>query len=102
MVNSLLGLSAAFLNLKIGLLYWGYGGGITVPVECRLSAVLNMKRLKQPDVIRGTGLAKATVTALYFDSAKRLDYATLEKLCRFLDCQPGDLLAYVPDDGQSR
>ncbi|APC08275.1 helix-turn-helix domain-containing protein [Neomoorella thermoacetica] len=71
-------------------------------IECRLSTILGMKRLKQADVIRGTGLAKGTITELYFDRAKRLDYATLDKLCSFLNCQPGDLLVYVPEkDSQS-
>lgn len=28
-----------------------------------------------------------------------IDTVSLNSLCKFLDCQPGDLLAYVPDDG---
>ncbi|HHV58260.1 MAG TPA: helix-turn-helix transcriptional regulator [Firmicutes bacterium] len=66
-------------------------------IECRLSTVLGAKRLKQSDVIRATGLAKGTLTELYHDRARRIDFGTLEKLCRFLDCQPGDLLVYVPE-----
>lgn len=27
-----------------------------------------------------------------------IDMRTLDSLCRYLDCQPGDLLEYVPDD----
>lgn len=54
------------------------------------------------DVVRGTGLAKNTVLALYHDRVHKVDYSVLEKLCRFLDCQPGDLLVYVPDGEESR
>jgi putative transcriptional regulator len=30
--------------------------------------------------------------------AKALKFETLNKLCRILDCQPGDLLEYLPDE----
>lgn len=48
------------------------------------------------DVVRGTGLAKNTVHALYHDRVHKVDYHVLEKLCEFLNCQPGDLLVYEP------
>jgi putative transcriptional regulator len=34
-------------------------------------------------------------------NVKRFDVNTLEKLCKYFDCQPGDLLEYTPDDGTS-
>lgn len=27
-----------------------------------------------------------------------LDYKTIDKLCAYLNCQPGDLIEYVPDE----
>jgi len=73
-------------------------GVITVQIECRLSTVMGAKRLKMMDVVRGTGLGKVTVWRLYHDKATKIGFDVLAKLCRFLDCQPGDLLVYVPDD----
>lgn len=70
-------------------------------ITCRLSAILGERRLKMIDVARGTGLAKNTVLALYHDRVKRVDYAVLDKLCSFLNCQPGDLLVYVPENGKA-
>lgn len=29
-----------------------------------------------------------------------IDTRTIEALCKYLDCQPGDILEYVPDDAQ--
>lgn len=74
-------------------------------IHCRLSAILGERRIKQIEVVRETGLAKATVNLLYNDRTTKVDYATLDKLCSFLNCQPGDLLVYVPEsqnkkDGQ--
>lgn len=31
----------------------------------------------------------------------RIDVETIDKLCRALDCQPGDLLEYAPDPSQA-
>ncbi|MGB9662743.1 MAG: helix-turn-helix domain-containing protein [Moorellaceae bacterium] len=73
-----------------------------MPITCKLSTLLGEHRLKMSDVVRGTGLAKNTVLALYHDRVRKVDYGVLEKLCKFLNCQPGDLLVYVPDEEQVR
>jgi putative transcriptional regulator len=38
------------------------------------------------DVHDKTGLARKTVSALYNDKVSRVDYSTIEKLCRLFDC----------------
>lgn len=70
-------------------------------IRCRLSAIMGEKRLKMTDVARATGLARSTVWGLYHDRVQRVEYPVLDKLCRALNCQPGDLLVYVPD-GEDR
>ena len=67
-------------------------------ISCRLSTILGEKRLKMADVVRETGLAKGTVHALYHDKVTKVDYRVLDKLCSFLDCEPGDILVYIKDD----
>ena len=32
------------------------------------------------------------------NQARAIRFGTLNKLCKILDCQPGDLLEYIPDD----
>ena len=44
-----------------------------------------------------TGLPETTVGKLVKDEVTRIDKKTLESLCRALQCQPGDLLEYVPE-----
>jgi putative transcriptional regulator len=39
---------------------------------------------------------------LWYGRVKRIDTDTLEALCKALDCQPGDLLVYVPDEEKGR
>jgi putative transcriptional regulator len=40
----------------------------------------------------------ANVSILKKNKARAIRFSTLDAICRKLDCQPGDLLEYVPDD----
>ena len=61
-------------------------------IRCHLSKIMGMHKLKIADVSRETGLNRSTVTALYNETATRLDLETVEKLCKLFKCQIGDLL----------
>lgn len=50
--------------------------------------------------LRKNGLYAATVDKLI--KGGTVDTDTINKLCRILDCQPGDILEYVPDDMPER
>lgn len=67
-------------------------------IKCNLSRMLGEKKLKISDVSRDTGLNRGTLTRLYQETAERVDLDVLEQLCRYLDCEVGDLLELV-DDG---
>lgn len=69
-----------------------------MPIRCRLSAILGERRIKMSELARQTGLAKGTILGLYHERVRKVDYSVLEKICKALDCQPGDLLVYVPDE----
>ena len=64
-------------------------------VTCKLSTILGAKRLKVADVVRATGIARATVDRYYYDTVKSFDRDVLGKLCQFLQLNPGDLLVMV-------
>ena len=59
------------------------------------------KRLKISDVEESTGLNRGTISRLFHEEAQRVDLDALEKLCRFLDCQVGDLLELVDDKSKN-
>ncbi|MBA4144056.1 MAG: helix-turn-helix transcriptional regulator [Nitrosospira sp.] len=64
-------------------------------IICRLSTILGARRIKVADVCRATGIARATLDRYYYDRVKSFDRAVLEKLCQFLQLNPGDLLIIV-------
>ena len=43
------------------------------------------------------GLSIVNLSILKTEKAKGIRFATLEAICRELDCQPGDILEYRPD-----
>jgi len=53
--------------------------------------MMGERKLKIADVARETGLNRSTVSALYNETATRVDLNAIEALCRLLDCQVGDL-----------
>ena len=61
-------------------------------VRIHLSRLMGEKRVKIADIERDTGLSRTTLSRLYHEKAGRLDFDTLEVLCRYLDVQVGDLL----------
>jgi putative transcriptional regulator len=53
------------------------------------------QKLKISDVARETGLNRNTVTLLYQETATRVDLDAIERLCRFLNVEIGELFELV-------
>ena len=53
--------------------------------------------LRSRHLAQRAGLSENTISAIYNGKITRMEMETLNKLCVALDCQPGDLLEYVPD-----
>ena len=52
------------------------------------------RNLKKQDVMRLTGISKATMAKLSTNEYVSLE--VIDKLCIALECQPGDLMEYIP------
>jgi putative transcriptional regulator len=66
-------------------------------IRCHLSTLMGRSKLRIADVSRQTGLNRSTITALYKETATRIDLQDVGQLCRFFDCQVGDLFEYAKD-----
>lgn len=79
----------------------------TMAVRSRLKIILaehNTARIRsglEPRTVRSLAeeidLSPSVITGLTSGRARRVDFETLNKLCRVLSCTPGDILEYVPD-----
>lgn len=61
-------------------------------IKCHLSRLMGEKKLKIADVARDTNINRGTITRLYHETAERVDLEVLETLCRYLECEVGELL----------
>ena len=72
-----------------------------MPVRIHLSRLMGERKLKIADVARETDINRGTLTRLYYEKAERVDLDVLEKLCRFLECEIGDLMEIVDESGEA-
>ena len=65
-------------------------------LRCHLSSLMGRDKLNIADVARATGLNRSTVTALYRETATRVELPAIEQLCTLFKCSVGELLEHVP------
>ena len=71
-------------------------------IVVRLDVELAKHKMSVGDFAEQVGLTPANVAVLKNGRAKAVRFSTLEAICRVLDCQPGDILEYVPEVVLSR
>jgi putative transcriptional regulator len=54
-------------------------------------------RMKVPELQKKCGVNKNTLYAIYNNTCTRVDLSVLNRICKALDCQPGDLMVYETD-----
>lgn len=59
--------------------------------------MLAKRKVKSKALAEYVGITEANLSLLKQGKVKGVRFETLEKICEFLDCQPGDLLVYVPE-----
>lgn len=47
------------------------------------------------------GISPANIAVLKNGRAKAIRFSTLDAICNVLDCQPGDILRWVPDEAEN-
>jgi putative transcriptional regulator len=71
-----------------------------VPIVIHLDRLLVERKLTLTELASRIGITIANLSILKTNKARAVRFSTLEALCRELDCQPGELLDYEPDETQ--
>ena len=66
-----------------------------------IDVMLAKRKMSVTELSEKLGITMANVSILKNGKAKAVKVQTLNKLCAALDCQPGDLFEYVPDETES-
>ncbi len=69
-----------------------------MPIEIDLDVMLAKRRMSVQDFADAIGITPANVAVLKNGRAKAVRFTTLEAICRVLECQPGDILRWVPEE----
>lgn len=67
-----------------------------------IDVMLAKRKMSVGELANRVGITLANMSILKTGKAKAIKVSTLAKLCEALDCQPGDLLEYVPNAGSPR
>jgi putative transcriptional regulator len=67
-------------------------------IVVNLDVMLARRKMRSKELAEQIGITEQNVSLLKSGKVRGVRFETLEKICVALDCQPGDLLEYRPDD----
>ncbi len=71
-----------------------------MPIITNLDVMLAKRKMSLTELSERIGITMANLSILKKGKAKAIRFSTLEAICEVLECQPGDILSYVPPDEQ--
>ena len=66
-------------------------------IKFKVKVLLAMRDMTQKELAERTGIRPPTISAICTGAVKHFPVDAMEKICAVLECQPGDLMEYVPD-----
>lgn len=68
-----------------------------MPIIINLDVMLAKRKVKSKDLAANIGITEQNLSLLKQGKVKGFRLATLEAICQYLSCQPGDILEYIPE-----
>ena len=67
-------------------------------IKFKVKVMLAINEMTQKELAERTGIRQPTVSAICTGAVKHLPVEALNKICEVLNCQPADLMEYIPDE----
>lgn len=67
-------------------------------IRIHIDVMLATRKMSVTELSERVGITMANLSILKNGKAKAIRLTTLEAICKALDCQPGDLIEYVPEE----
>ena len=64
----------------------------------RLDRMLAERKISSKELAELVGISQVNMSRIKTGKVSAIRFSTLDAICRALDCQPGDVLEYMPDD----
>jgi putative transcriptional regulator len=71
-----------------------------MPIVVNLDVMMAKRKISLNELSERVDLTLSNLSILKTGKAKAIRFSTLESICKALNCQPGDLLEYVSEDGK--
>ena len=69
-------------------------------IVVNLDVMLARRKMKVTELADRIGITMANISILKQNKARAIRFSTLDAICRALECQPADLLEYVPGEDE--
>ncbi len=69
-----------------------------MPIIVNLDVMLAKRKIRGKELATEIGITEQNLSLLRTGKVKGVRFSTLEQICRILECQPGDILEYIPDE----
>ena len=73
-----------------------------MPIVVNLDVMLAKRKMRSRELAAAIGLSEVNLSLLKSGKVRGIRFETLARICEALECQPGDLLEFAPDDGEAR
>ncbi len=69
-----------------------------MPIIVNLDVMLAKRKIRGKELATEIGITEQNLSLLRTGKVKGVRFSTLEKICQILECQPGDILEFIPDE----
>ena len=70
-------------------------------IMVNLDVMMAKRKMSLNELAERVDVTVANLSVLKNNRARAVRFSTLEAICKALDCQPGDILEFVPDGGEN-
>ena len=70
-----------------------------MPIVVNLDVMMAKRKMSLNELSEKVDITPANLSILKTGKAKAIRFSTLELICKVLNCQPGDILEFIPDEG---
>ena len=69
-----------------------------MPIILRLDRMMAARKISLNQLAKEVGISNVNLSNIKTGKISAIRFSTLEAICRVLDCQPGDILEYRPEE----
>ncbi len=67
-------------------------------IKCHLSTLMGQRKLKVMDLARELDVNRGSITRLYHETVVRVELELVDKLCKYFECEVGELFEFIEDE----